>query len=167
MKACEVTLAVKPLMSTELTKRSLVELAVERMRERILNGDWQVGQRLPTEPELAQELGISRNTVREAMRVLAFSGLVEIRQVIQVSKVGSIAGCMVLEGIVKRSSRARLLRNNVVIYTGELESLKRFKDDVREVKENFECGLNVKNYNDIVEGDLLEFFEIKEVARSI
>lgn len=67
-------------MSVELTKRSLVELAVERMRERILKGDWQVGQRLPTEPELAQELGISRNTVREAMRVLAFSGLVEIRQ---------------------------------------------------------------------------------------
>lgn len=67
-------------MSSELSKRSLVELAVERMRERILQGDWQVGQRLPTEPELALELGISRNTVREAMRVLAFSGLVEIRQ---------------------------------------------------------------------------------------
>lgn len=67
-------------MNSELTKRSLVELAVERMRERILQGDWQVGQRLPTEPVLALELGISRNTVREAMRVLAFSGLVEIRQ---------------------------------------------------------------------------------------
>ncbi|MGO0632170.1 FadR/GntR family transcriptional regulator [Pseudomonas sp. SAR267] len=67
-------------MSSELTKRSLVELAVERMRERILQGHWQVGQRLPTEPELALQLGISRNTVREAMRVLAFSGLVEIRQ---------------------------------------------------------------------------------------
>jgi len=67
-------------MGSELTKRSLVELAVERMRERILQGDWRVGQRLPTEPELALELGISRNTVREAMRVLAFSGLVEIRQ---------------------------------------------------------------------------------------
>lgn len=67
-------------MNTELTKRSLVELAVDRMRERIVLGDWQVGQRLPTEPELALQLGISRNTVREAMRVLAFSGLVEIRQ---------------------------------------------------------------------------------------
>ncbi|WAB97184.1 MULTISPECIES: FadR/GntR family transcriptional regulator [Pseudomonas] len=67
-------------MGNELAKRSLVELAVERMRERILQGDWRVGQRLPTEPELALELGISRNTVREAMRVLAFSGLVEIRQ---------------------------------------------------------------------------------------
>ncbi len=67
-------------MSTELPKRSLVELAVDRMRQRILQGDWHVGQRLPTEPELAVELGISRNTVREAMRVLAFSGLVEIRQ---------------------------------------------------------------------------------------
>lgn len=67
-------------MTTELPKRSLVELAVDRMRQRILQGDWHVGQRLPTEPELAVELGISRNTVREAMRVLAFSGLVEIRQ---------------------------------------------------------------------------------------
>jgi len=67
-------------MNTELSKRSLVELAVERMRECIVQGDWQVGQRLPTEPELALQLGISRNTVREAMRVLAFSGLVEIRQ---------------------------------------------------------------------------------------
>lgn len=67
-------------MSTELPKRSLVELAVDRMRQRILQGDWHVGQRLPTEPDLAAELGISRNTVREAMRVLAFSGLVEIRQ---------------------------------------------------------------------------------------
>lgn len=94
-------------------------------------------------------------------------GVAEIRQVFKVSKIGSIAGCMVTSGVIRRSAKLRLLRNNVVIYTGELESLKRFKDDVREVKENFECGLNVKNYNDIVEGDLLEFFEIKEVARSI
>ena len=94
-------------------------------------------------------------------------GVAEIRQVFKVSKIGSIAGCMVTNGVIRRSAKLRLLRNNVVIYTGELESLKRFKDDVREVKENFECGLNVKNYNDIVEGDLLEFFEIKEVARSI
>jgi len=95
------------------------------------------------------------------------TGLVEIRQVIQVSKVGSVAGCMVLEGIVKRSSRARLLRNNVVVWTGELDSLKRFKDDVKEVKGGFECGLSLKNYNDIQEGDQLEIFEVTEVARTI
>ena len=95
------------------------------------------------------------------------TGLVEIRQVIQVSKVGSIAGCMVLEGIVKRTSRARLLRNNVVVWTGELDSLKRYKDDVKEVKGGFECGLSLKNYNDIEVGDQLEIFEVTEVARTL
>jgi translation initiation factor IF-2 len=74
---------------------------------------------------------------------------------------------MVLSGIVKRNASVRLLRNNVVIHTGELESLKRFKDDAREVKEGFECGLNLKNFNDIIEGDLLEVFEIQEVARTL
>ena len=94
-------------------------------------------------------------------------GTAEIRQVLRVSKIGAIAGCMVTSGLVRRSAKLRLLRNNVVIFTGELDSLKRFKDDAKEVKENFECGLTVKNYNDIVEGDVLEFFEIKEVARTL
>jgi translation initiation factor IF-2 len=94
-------------------------------------------------------------------------GMAEIRQVFRISKIGTIAGCMVTTGVVRRNARLRLLRENVVIFTGELESLKRFKDDVREVKENFECGLNLKGYNDIQEGDQLEFFEIKEVARTI
>ena len=94
-------------------------------------------------------------------------GVAEIRQVFRISKIGAIAGCMVTNGVVRRAARLRLLRDNVVIFTGELESLKRFKDDVREVKESFECGLNIKGYNDIVEGDQLEFFEIKEVARTL
>jgi len=68
---------------------------------------------------------------------------------------------------VRRGARVRVLRDNVVVFTGELDSLKRFKDDVREVKEGFECGLSVKNYNDIAEGDQLEFFEIKEIARTL
>jgi translation initiation factor IF-2 len=94
-------------------------------------------------------------------------GTTQILQVFKVSKIGSIAGCMVTSGVVRRSARLRLLRNNLVIYTGELESLKRFKDDAKEVKEGFECGLNIKGYNDIQEGDVLEFFEIKEVARTL
>jgi translation initiation factor IF-2 len=94
-------------------------------------------------------------------------GTAEIRQVLRVSKIGAIAGCMVTSGLVRRTAKLRLLRNNVVIFSGELDSLKRFKDDAKEVKENFECGLTIKNYNDIVEGDVLEFFEIKEVARSL
>jgi len=94
-------------------------------------------------------------------------GTAEIRQVFKVSKIGSIAGCMVTAGIVRRTARLRLLRQNVVIFTGELDSLKRFKDDAKEVKETFECGLNIKNYNDIEVGDVLEFFEIREVARTL
>jgi len=94
-------------------------------------------------------------------------GTAEIRQVFKVSKIGSIAGCMVTSGVVRRAARLRLLRDNTVIYTGELDSLKRFKDDAREVKEGFECGLNIKNYNDIQENDQLEFFEIREVARTL
>ncbi len=94
-------------------------------------------------------------------------GQVEIRQVFRISKVGAVAGCMVLSGIVKRNASVRVLRDNVVVHTGELESLKRFKDDVREVKEGFECGLNLKNFNDIKEGDQLEVFEIQEVARTL
>jgi translation initiation factor IF-2 len=94
-------------------------------------------------------------------------GMAEIRTVFVASKIGTVAGCMVTAGQVTRSARFRLLRDNVVIYTGELESLKRMKDDVREVKEGFECGIKLKNYSDIKEGDQLEFFELKEVARTL
>ncbi|MCK9260963.1 MAG: translation initiation factor IF-2, partial [Azoarcus sp.] len=94
-------------------------------------------------------------------------GLVEIRQVFTISRVGSVAGCYVLEGMVRRGSSVRLLRNHTVVWSGELESLKRFKDDVKEVKFGYECGLQLKNYNDIHEGDQLEVFEIKEIARTL
>ena len=92
-------------------------------------------------------------------------GMVDIRQVYKITKVGAVAGCYVLDGTVKRSASARLLRDNVVIWTGDLDSLKRFKDDVREVKAGFECGLSLKNFNDLVVGDQLEIFEVTEVAR--
>lgn len=94
-------------------------------------------------------------------------GTVEIRQVINVSKVGNIAGCMVTDGLIKRDSHVRLIRNNVVVHTGELASLKRFKDDVKEVRQGFECGLMLKNFNEIMEGDQLEVFEVVEVARKL
>ncbi|ADE11719.1 translation initiation factor IF-2 [Sideroxydans lithotrophicus] len=94
-------------------------------------------------------------------------GMVEVRQVFHISKVGTIAGCYVTEGMIKRSSSVRVLRNNVVIHTGELDSLKRFKDDAKEVKSNFECGLSLKGYNDLEVGDQLEVFEIVEVARAL
>ena len=94
-------------------------------------------------------------------------GLVEIRQVIRVPKVGAVAGCMVLEGVVRRNSHARLLRNNVIIWTGEINSLRRFKDDVKEVKAGAECGISLKGNDDIQVDDKLEIFEVEEVARTI
>lgn len=94
-------------------------------------------------------------------------GMVEIRQVFTVSKVGTIAGCLVMEGVVKRTAGVRVLRNNMVIHQGELENLKRFKDEAKEVKAGFECGLQLKNYNDIQVGDQLEIFEVVEVARTL
>ena len=94
-------------------------------------------------------------------------GSAEIRTVFVASKIGTVAGCMVTSGMVTRNAHFRLLRENVVVYTGEIDTLKRLKDDVREVKEGFECGIKLKNYNDIKEGDQLEFFEVKEVARTL
>ncbi len=94
-------------------------------------------------------------------------GLVEIREVYRISKVGAVAGCYVQDGVIKRNSKIRVLRGDVIIHTGELDSLKRFKDDVKEVKSNFECGLSLKNYNDIEVGDLLEVYEVVEVARTL
>ena len=94
-------------------------------------------------------------------------GLVDVREVFRISRVGVVAGCYVLEGVVKRGAQVRLLRDQVVVHTGELDSLKRFKDDVREVKTGFECGLSLRNYNDLRVGDKLEVFEIVEVVRSL
>lgn len=94
-------------------------------------------------------------------------GTAEIRQVISVSKVGNIAGCMVTDGMIKRSARVRVIRQNVVIHDGELDSLKRFKDDVKEVKQGYECGMMLKNFNEITEGDQLEAYEVIEVARTL
>jgi len=94
-------------------------------------------------------------------------GLVEVREVYKISKVGTVAGCYVLDGVVKRGAKVRLLRDSVVIHDGELDSLKRFKDDVREVKGGFECGLSVKNFNDLQKGDHLEVYEIVEVSRTL
>jgi translation initiation factor IF-2 len=94
-------------------------------------------------------------------------GMVEVRQVFRISKIGTVAGCYVLEGLVKRSAQVRVLRDNVVIHTGDIDSLKRFKDDVREVKAGFECGMSLKNFSDLKEKDQFEVFEVVEVARTL
>ena len=94
-------------------------------------------------------------------------GYAAIRQVFSISKIGKVAGCMVTEGIVKRGAKVRLLRDNVVIYTGGLSQLKRFKDDAKEVREGYECGMSFENYNDIMVGDVVECFEIEEIAAKL
>ncbi|MCB1884015.1 MAG: translation initiation factor IF-2, partial [Geminicoccaceae bacterium] len=94
-------------------------------------------------------------------------GHAEIRQVFSVPRAGKVAGCMVRDGVIRRGSRCRLLRDDVVVYEGHLGSLRRFKDDVREVREGFECGMSIEGYNDIQERDVIEAFEVQEVARSL
>ena len=94
-------------------------------------------------------------------------GTIEVREIFKISKVGTVAGCFVNDGLARRNAKVRLLRDNVVIHDGEFDSLKRFKDDVREVKAGFECGLSLKGYNDIKVGDVLEVYEVVEVARSL
>ena len=96
-----------------------------------------------------------------------FIGYAEIRQVFGVSKVGKVAGCMVTEGVIKRGCKVRLLRDNVVVHEGSLKTLKRFKDEVKEVREGFECGMAFENYSDIQEKDVIECFELREVARTL
>jgi translation initiation factor IF-2 len=95
------------------------------------------------------------------------TGSAEIRETFDITKVGTIAGCFVTEGLFKRSSRVRVIRDGIVIHTGTLGSLKRFKDDVKEVKHGYECGLNVEKFNDIKVGDIIEAFEETEVARKL
>ncbi|HDH14963.1 MAG TPA: translation initiation factor IF-2, partial [Gammaproteobacteria bacterium] len=95
------------------------------------------------------------------------TGLAEVRDVFMVSKVGAIAGCMVIEGSIKRNNPVRVLRDNVVIFEGKLDSLRRFKEDVNEVKSGLECGIGVKNYNDIKVGDQIEVFEVIETKRTL
>lgn len=106
--------------------------------------------------------GMLAPTIRER-----FLGYAEIREVFNITKVGKVAGCMVTEGLVKRGAKVRLLRDNVVIHEGQLSTLKRFKDDVREVKQGMDCGMSFENYNDIQQGDMIECFELESVAREL
>ena len=96
-----------------------------------------------------------------------FLGYAEIREVFNITKVGKVAGCMVTDGLVKRGSKVRLLRDNVVIHDGALKTLRRFKDEVREVKDGYECGMAFENYQDIQVGDQIECYEVEEVARAL
>ncbi|TDB67859.1 translation initiation factor IF-2 [Arundinibacter roseus] len=95
------------------------------------------------------------------------TGNIEIRDIFKISRIGTIAGCYVTDGFVKRNNKIRIIRDGIVIHTGEIDSLKRFKDDVNEVRSGYECGLNIKNFNDIEPGDIIESFELREVKRTL
>jgi len=114
------------------------------------------------------------NEVKDAMEGLlapseeeVITGNAEVRDVFKISKIGTVAGCMVTEGFLKRNNQIRLIRDGIVVYTGDINQLKRFKDDVNEVKSGYECGMSIKNFNDIKEGDVIEGFEVKEVKRKL
>ena len=107
-------------------------------------------------------IGLMAPEIRES-----FLGNAEIREVFSVSKIGKVAGCYVSEGTVKRGAGVRLIRDDVVLHEGNLSTLKRFKDDVREVQQNYECGMSFENYNDIKAGDVIECFTLEEVAPEI
>ena len=94
-------------------------------------------------------------------------GLAEVRELFRVPKIGVVAGCYVKDGRISRKDKVRLTRDGTVIYTGTISSLRRFKEDTREVKENFECGIGIENFNDIKVGDLIEAYELVEVARTL
>ena len=94
-------------------------------------------------------------------------GVAEVREVFRISKLGSIAGCAVVNGVIDRKGKARLIRDGGAIYDGDIESLKRFKDDVREVRDGFECGIGIANFNDIKVGDVIECYHVEEVARTL
>ena len=94
-------------------------------------------------------------------------GRAEVRALFRVPKQGTIAGCYVLEGTIPRTARARVVRDGIIVYEGRIESLRRFKDDVREVAAGFECGIGIENFNDVKEGDIIEAFEVREVARQL
>jgi translation initiation factor IF-2 len=106
--------------------------------------------------------GLLAPTLREK-----FLGNAQILQVFNITKVGKVAGCKVTEGVVKRGAKVRLLRDNVVIHEGTLKTLKRIKDEVREVKEGYECGMAFENYDNIEAGDVIECFEMEEIARQL
>jgi translation initiation factor IF-2 len=117
--------------------------------------------------EAIDEIKISLSGMMPPERKENILGLIEIREVFRISKIGVVAGCYVLNDVVKRNSLIRLMRNGELLHTGELDSLKRFKDDVKEVRMGFECGLSLKNFNDVQVGDQLEAYEIIEIARSL
>ena len=117
--------------------------------------------------EAVEEIKLAMEGLLAPEKKEVILGEAEVRQTFKIAKLGTIAGCFVRSGVIPRTGRVRLIRSGVEVYDGTLASLKRFKDDVREVREGFECGIGVENFNDVKVGDLIESYRIEEIARSL
>ncbi|WP_436518040.1 translation initiation factor IF-2 [Ekhidna sp. To15] len=166
--------AVGQISESDVLLASASDAVIVGFQVRPSGGAWKLAETEEIEIRLYSIIYDAINDVKDAMEGMleptseeVITGNIEVRDVFKISKVGTVAGCYVTDGLVKRSNQVRLVRDGIVVYTGEINQLKRFKEDVAEVKNGYECGLSIKNFNDIKEGDIIEGFEVKEVKRTL
>jgi translation initiation factor IF-2 len=166
--------AVGQITETDVNLATVSDAVIIGFQVRPSNGAKKLAEQEQVEIRLYSIIYDAINEVKDAMEGMlapqieeVIVGNLQIREVFRISKVGAIAGCMVTDGYIKRQSKIRIIRDGIVVHTGELESLKRFKDDVSEVRAGYDCGLNIKNFNDIQQGDTIEVFEQREVKRTL
>lgn len=166
--------AVGPISESDVLLASASDAVIVGFQVRPSGGARKLAEQEEIEIRLYSIIYDAINDVKDAMEGMleptseeVITGNIEVREVYKITKVGTVAGCYVTEGNVKRSNKVRLVRDGIVVYTGEINQLKRFKDDVAEVKNGYECGLSIKNFNDIKVGDIVEGFELKEVKRTL
>jgi len=166
--------AVGQITETDVNLATVSDAVIIGFQVRPSNGARKLAEQEQVEIRLYSIIYDAINEVKDAMEGMlapqieeVIVGNLQIREVFRISKVGAVAGCMVTDGYIKRHSKIRVIRDGIVMHTGELESLKRFKDDVSEVKFGYDCGLNIKNFNDIEQGDNIEVFEQREVKRTL
>ncbi len=166
--------AVGQISESDVLLASASDAVIVGFQVRPSNGARKLAENEEIEIRLYSIIYDAINDVKDAMEGLlapkveeVITGNIEVRDVFKISKVGTVAGCYVTDGIIKRNNQIRLVRDGIVVYTGDIDQLKRFKDDVNEVKNGYECGLSIKNFNDIKLGDVIEGFEEKEVKRTL
>ncbi len=166
--------AVGQISESDVLLASASDAVIVGFQVRPSNGARKLAENEEIEIRLYSIIYDAINDVKDAMEGLlapkveeVITGNIEVREVFKISKVGTVAGCYVTDGIIKRNNQIRLVRDGIVVYTGDIDQLKRFKDDVNEVKNGYECGLSIKNFNDIKLGDVIEGFEEKEVKRTL
>lgn len=166
--------AVGQISESDVTLASAADAIVIGFQVRPSNNARRIADNEQIEIRLYSIIYDAINEIKAAMEGMlapkeeeVVTGNIEVREVFKISKVGTIAGCYVTDGYVKRNNKLRIIREGIVVHEGEISQLKRFKDDVAEVKNGYECGLSIKNFNDILVGDILESYEIRELKRSL